>query len=206
VDQRPDTSWARRVRRWLIGWLLGFACVAAFAQSAETPKPPPSPEQLTPKQRAEAQWQAGYLFHLSGQYERAIEHYRASVAIQPTAEAHTFLGWSLSHIGRIDEAIAQCKIAIEIDPDFGNPYNDIGVYLIDLGRTDEAIPWLRKAISARRYCCYQFPHYNLGRIFLAQGKIEEARRSFERALEYDPEYLPAIMGLLYIKQQGLKAL
>ncbi|MBI4189311.1 MAG: tetratricopeptide repeat protein, partial [Betaproteobacteria bacterium] len=79
-------------------------------------------------------------------------------------------------------------------------------YLIDLGRPEEAIPWLQKAIGAKRYCCYQFPHSNLGRVLLAQGKVEEAKRSFERALEYDPQYLPALVGLEYIKQRGLRGL
>ena len=68
------------------------------------------------------------------------------------------------------------------------------------------MPWLEKAMAARRYCCYQFPHYNLGRVLLAQGKLEEAKRSFERALQHDPEYLPALMALEYIKQQGLRGL
>ena len=36
-------------------------------------------------------------------------------------------------------------------PDVGNPYNDIGSYLIKLGRLDDAIPWLRRAMTARRY-------------------------------------------------------
>ena len=89
-----------------------------------------------------------------------------------------------------------------MDPDYGNPYNDIGVYLIDLGRPEEAIPWLEKATRAKRYCCYQFPHFNLGRVFLTQGQMDEARRSFERALEYEPNYLPAERALEYIRAQG----
>jgi Tfp pilus assembly protein PilF len=141
-----------------------------------------------------------------GEYERAIEAYRASISDRPTAEAHTFLGWSLSHLGRLDEAIAQLKIAIQIDPDFGNPHNDIGVYLLDQGRPEEAIPWLEKAIASRRYCCYQFPHGNLGRILLQQGRIEEAQRAFERALEHDPHYLPALLGLELIRRRGLQGL
>ena len=62
--------------------------------------------------------------------------------VHPTAEAHTFLGWSLSFQGRLEEATAECLRAIEIDPDFGNPYNDIGVYLMQQGKLDDAIPWL----------------------------------------------------------------
>ena len=90
---------------------------------------------------------------------------------------------------------SECKNAIAIDPDFGNPYNDIGVYLIELDRSDEAIPWLEKAMRSKRYCCYQFPHFNRGRIHLKKGEVAKAKRQFERALEYDPTYLPAKMGL-----------
>ena len=40
--------------------------------------------------------------------------------------------WAGPIVFRADsnEAIAQCEIAIQIDPEFGNPYNDIGVYLM----------------------------------------------------------------------------
>jgi len=139
------------------------------------------------------------MLHLNGRHESAVEQFRASVEAHPTAEGHTFLGWSLSHLGRLEEAIEQCKIAIQVDPDFGNPYNDIGVYLITMGRGDEAIAWLERAIASPRYCCYQYPHTNLGRMLLAEGRLEEARRHFERALEHDPGYAPATRGLEIIR-------
>ena len=47
-------------------------------------------------------------------------------------------------------------------PTFGNPYNDIGAYLIEKGDLDEAIPWFQKAMQARRYESPAFPHLNLG--------------------------------------------
>jgi tetratricopeptide (TPR) repeat protein len=79
---------------------------------------------------ATALWRAAYRYQMEGELDRAIEHYQRSVAVHPTAEAHTFLGWSLSFQGRLEEATAERLRAIEIDPDFGNPYNDIGVYLM----------------------------------------------------------------------------
>jgi tetratricopeptide (TPR) repeat protein len=156
-----------------------------------------------PLEKAVALWRQGYVLHMMGAYPEAIDLYERSIGIQPTAEAHTFLGWSFSHIGRTEEAVAECKKAIPLDPDFGNPYNDIGVYLIDLGRLDEAIPWLEKAMRAKRYCCYQFPHYNFGRILLAKKRLEDAERAFVRALDYAPGYLPAMVGLEYIRRQGV---
>lgn len=154
-------------------------------------------EAETPERQAYLLWQQGYHRHLDGAYEEAIAMFRRSIAVHPTAEEHTFLGWSLSHLGQLDEAIAECETAVAIDPDYGNPYNDIGVYLIDLGRPDEAVSWLEQAARAERYCCYQF-----GRIQLMRGDLAAARRSFERALSYEPSYLPAWQGLAFIRAQG----
>jgi Tfp pilus assembly protein PilF len=84
--------------------------------------------------------------------------------------AHTFLGWAYSFQGKIDEAIQECEIAIQIDPDFGNPYNDIGVYLIEKGEYDEAIPWLTKAMEAKRYEPRHYPHINLSRVYAKMGR------------------------------------
>jgi tetratricopeptide (TPR) repeat protein len=159
--------------------------------------------QSSPAGLAEVLWRQGYVFHVLGAYGQAVVLFQRSIEVHPTAEGHTFLGWSLSHLGRIEEAIAECKKAIAIDPDFGNPYNDIGVYLVELGRPDEAIAWLEKAMQAKRYCCYQFAHFNLGRILLQKGKVPEAKRLFERALEYDPDYLPAKMALEEIRKSWL---
>jgi Tfp pilus assembly protein PilF len=123
---------------------------------------------------------------MEGNLDRAVEHYERSVAVHPTAEAHTFLGWSLSFQGRLEEATAECLRAIEIDPDFGNPYNDIGVYLMQQGKLEEAIPWLAKAKLARRYEPRQFPFMNLGRVYLQQGRPWDALREFEGAVQAAP--------------------
>ena len=124
---------------------------------------------------------------MQGKFESAINLYQESIALDPSAEAHTFLGWTYSYQGKLEEAIAECKVAITVDPDFGNPYNDIGSYLMMLGRSDEAIPWLEKAVLATRYECYHYPHLNLGRIFLNKGMLNRAREEFEAVLKFYPE-------------------
>ena len=123
----------------------------------------------------------------AGHLAEAIRLYKVSLALHPTAEAHTFLGWAYGLDGRFDDAIAECKKAIAVDPEFGNPYNDIGVYLMQQDRYDEAIPWLEKAKTARRYEPRQFPYMNLGRIYLKQGKWVDALREFESAVRVAPK-------------------
>jgi Tfp pilus assembly protein PilF len=140
---------------------------------------------------AEAYFRKGYEAQMQGNLEEAIAHYRRSIELCPTAEAHTFLGWAYSYQGKHEEAIQECQLAIQIDPEFGNPYNDIGAYLIELGRLDEAILWLRRAIGARRYEPRHYPHMNLGRVYAKQGKLYEAVVELKRALEIQPDYVAA---------------
>ncbi len=83
--------------------------------------------------------------------EQAIRHFQDSLSYYPTAEAYTYIGWMLSFKGEYEKAIELCKKAIEIDPDFGNPYNDIGSYLMKLNKFDDAIAWLEKAKKSPRY-------------------------------------------------------
>ena len=123
-----------------------------------------------------------------GELELAADLYQRSIETWPTAEAYTCLGWAYRYQGRIEDAIEECKKAIVLDPSFGTPYNDIGAYLIELGRPDEAIPWLEKAIASERYSSYHFPWYNLGRVYLAKEMFNRARECFKKSLEIDSEY------------------
>jgi Tfp pilus assembly protein PilF len=138
------------------------------------------------RRRALEVWQEAYAHQMRGELEEAVRLYKESLAICPTAEAHTFLGWTYSFQGRLDEAIQECHRAIAVDPNFGNPYNDIGVYLMQQGDLDGAIPWLEKAKSAPRYEPRQFPYMNLGRIYIRRGQWAEALREFEAGVRVAP--------------------
>jgi tetratricopeptide (TPR) repeat protein len=142
-----------------------------------------------------------YREQMNGNLEEAIRLYQASLACHPTAEAHTFLGWAYSFQGRIDDAIDECQKAIAVDPSFGNPYNDIGSYLIHKGQLDDAIPWLERALSAARYEPRHYPHCNLGRIYRAKGLLNRAIEEFEKALAIEPTYAYAQKELTEIRAQ-----
>lgn len=137
--------------------------------------------------------------HRRGDLEAAIDLYKESIRVCPTAEAYTFLGWAYSHLGDVDRAIEECHRAIEADPEYGNPYNDIGAYLIQKGMFEEAVPWLEKAMRASRYECYHYPHMNLGRVYLHQKNYTGAMEEFSEALEIEPNYQLARVQLLKLQ-------
>jgi tetratricopeptide (TPR) repeat protein len=147
--------------------------------------PPQVPEE------ARRCFERAYSAQMDGRLDEAIGLYKESIAAGPTAEAHTFLGWVYSMELRWEEAIAECRRAIGVDPEFGNPYNDIGAYLIELGRIEEAMPWLERAKGAARYEPRHYPHINLSRIHVLRNDIIAAVRELRAALGIEPGHVAA---------------
>ena len=150
---------------------------------------------ISPQVRAEELWRKAYGHQMNGDLAEAIQLYHDSIEVYPTAEAYTFLGWLLSFLERYPEAIEECQKAIAVDPDFGNPYNDIGVYLIEQGRHREALPWLEIATIAPRYESTHFAWMNLGRVYEKIGPWQEALRCYRRAIVLEPNYQVAQQAL-----------
>ena len=135
----------------------------------------------------------------AGRSQQAIQHYHLSLDSYLSAEAYTYLGWAHSVRGDLDEAIAACHRAIAVDPDYGNPYNDIGAYLIEQGQLKEAIPWLEKAIRAKRSDSYCFPWMNLGRIYERKQDWSQAAHCYSQARQCDDTYEPAAKSLARVR-------
>ncbi|PJZ57956.1 tetratricopeptide repeat protein [Leptospira barantonii] len=152
-------------------------------------------------EEAKKHFLTAYEYQTKGNLKLASKHYRKSIAVKPTAEAWTFLGWSYSLAGKLDRAIEFCKTAIETDPTLGNPYNDIGVYLLQQKRYQDALPWFEKAKSAPRYEVPVYPYFNAASCLEILGHIELARLEYEKAIQIQPNYPPANLALkrIYIR-------
>ena len=150
---------------------------------------------------SDVRFAAKQLFHeayeaqLAHEYERAIELYKRSIETYPTAEAHTFLGWVYSFQLRYDEAIEECLAAITVDETLGNPYNDIGSYLLAQGDIYGSVRWFKRALLAPRYESYAFPHFNLGRVYETRRKFLDAAKHYGLALEQKPDFTEAAVAL-----------
>src|SRR5215207_3231781 len=57
------------------------------------------------KREALRLFQEAYEAQVGGDLDEAADRYRQSIEAYPTAEAHTFLGWSYSFMGLTDQAI-----------------------------------------------------------------------------------------------------
>ena len=89
-----------------------------------------------------------YRHQMNKELDEAVELYEKSIEAYPTAEAHTFLGWTYSWMGRIDDAIAECQKAIEVDPKNADAHYQLGIaYFGSPDTVSSAIPALEKYLE-----------------------------------------------------------
>lgn len=127
------------------------------------------------------------MVQLEGDLERAIDLYSKSIRLRPTAEAHTARGWAYSFQDRIEDAVQECRRAIALDPTRGAAYNDLGSYLVSLGRVDEAIECFEQAKRAPNYGPRHYPYVNLAEVYAARGLPFRAIHELREALRLCPE-------------------
>jgi Flp pilus assembly protein TadD len=114
---------------------------------------------------------------------------------------HNNLGCVLKRQGKFQEAAAHYTKALQINPNYAEPYNNLGTVLDQQGKTQEAAAHYTKALQIKPD--YAEPHINLGIILIQQGKIQEAAAHFTKALQIKPNNARAYnnMGTL-LDQQG----
>ena len=93
---------------------------------------------------------------------------------------------------RLEEAISEYRLAIQLDPKDAHPHTNLGTVLSDQGKREEAISEYRLAIQLDPKDA--LPHYNLGNVLSDQGKREEAISEYRLAIQLDPK-LPAPQNL-----------
>jgi superkiller protein 3 len=121
-------------------------------------------------------------FVQAGKFEEAESHYRQALAGRPTAETHNGLGYVLARQGRTDEAIAEFRKAIDVDPKFTPAYNNLADALAQQGKLEEAEQYYKRSLAAKPSAAV----YNaLGVVLRKLGKMDEAADQFGKAEALD---------------------
>jgi tetratricopeptide (TPR) repeat protein len=102
---------------------------------------------------------------------------------------HSNLGNALFNKGSVDEAIAHCQKALQINPDYAQAHKNLGDALLKKGSVDEAIAHFQMALQLKPD--YVEAHYNLGNALFNKGSVDEAIAQFQRVLQITPDYAEA---------------
>ena len=101
--------------------------------------------------------------------------------------------------GQLSEAIACCRQALNLQPDWAPIYVTLANIVQAQGQISEAISLYYRAIELNP----DLPqaHLNLGSMFYRQGKLEEAIASYRKAIHLQPYLAPAYWNLAKVLQK-----
>ena len=118
--------------------------------------------------------------------EQAEELYRRAIALDDSyAPAHSALCQVYVHRRLYEEAIAEGKLAVELNPSAAPAYAWLGNALRFAGRSEEAVSTYEKAMRLDPYPSAVLLQ-GLGGAYHMVGRFEEALKAFKRALHRDP--------------------
>ena len=90
-----------------------------------------------------------------------------------------------ARLNKTEDAIANFKKAIALDPNYAEAHNNYGGLLLKIGKPDEAMVEVRKALKI--IPGLPLAHHNLGAIFARLGQRDEAIKRWKKALSLQPK-------------------
>jgi serine/threonine protein kinase/tetratricopeptide (TPR) repeat protein len=125
----------------------------------------------------------------------SISEFRRAITLNPNyATAHHWYGnGPLTALGRFDEAIAEAKRAIELDPLSPIINADLGQNLNCARRYNEAIAQLRKTLEIDP--TFYYARYNLGIALQLKGDLSAAITEYKKAQQLsDDVFVPVLLA------------
>ncbi len=130
--------------------------------------------------------QKGHVWVNKKEHDLARESFLRALNFQETAEAYNLIGWTYSLDGQFEKAKKFCLKAIQTDPAYGAPYNDLGSYLLAEGEVNESLKWFELAKNSRNYQNREYPYINAGRAYMNKREFKKALKEFSMALTLAP--------------------
>jgi Flp pilus assembly protein TadD len=127
---------------------------------------------------ASAHFNLAVSFVQAGKFEEAESQYRRAIVGRPTAETYNGLGFVLARQGRADEAVAEFRKAIEVNPKFTPAYNNLAEALVKQGKLEEAESAYRRSLAEKPS---EAVHSALGSVLRKLGKPDEAADQLGKA-------------------------
>jgi serine/threonine protein kinase len=102
------------------------------------------------------------------------------------------LAMSLVALGQPEEAVMKLEEITRRWPQMPQPFNEMGMLLMKVGKTCEAIPWFKRAVGIDE--SRSAPWNNLGAAHARLGELEVAEQAYAAAIRVDPENTGAMLG------------
>ena len=140
--------------------------------------------------KAEAYSNAGIAAYYLKKVEKAEQHYKKAIEVDPNyAAVHSNYANLLSEQKKNDEAEQYYKQAIEVDPNYAAAHSNYALLLSEQKRNDEAEQHYKQAIEVDPKLAAAHSNYAL--LLSEQKRNDEAEKHYKQAIEADPNLIEA---------------
>ncbi|MCH7894943.1 MAG: type IV pilus biogenesis/stability protein PilW [Proteobacteria bacterium] len=168
----------------------------ALANACVTTGRKPEPDEESISAAAGYNLQLGVTYMRQGQMAVALQKLEKSVVQDPDrADIRTALAFLYTRLGRLEEADAEYRHSLRLEPDNSSTLNNHGAFLCQRGAYDEAMASFAKALKDPLYETPAVAHTNAGVCARDKGKTGQAESYFRLALGADPEFTDALLQL-----------
>jgi len=137
------------------------------------------------KNLTQAYFNRGFIFYQRKQFDRAVQDYNRVIELNPDIDklaiAHNIMGLLLTEENKHTEALNHFNTAIELQPGFGEAFNNRGVVFIKLQKYSEATRDFSSAITAKSN--YAEAYFNRGVAEYNLGDKTTACQDWQRAIQ-----------------------
>ncbi len=137
----------------------------------------------------------GSILEKRGDYAGAIGEFRAAIAYHDDPKSRALLANVYARVGRYEEALAEFRVAMQMNPSDPALHDACGFVLARMGRTREAADEFAQAIAIDPSMTGAY--FDLALAQEAQGDWKNAVANLRQALSHDPDKLLVLRSLAW---------
>jgi tetratricopeptide (TPR) repeat protein len=128
-----------------------------------------------------------------GDFDRAEFYFRSYLEQEDSSETYFYLGLIMGQKNRLEDALEFYYKSVVINPEYGNPCNEIGIILLRMGKDKDAVFWLKKSIRCKQNDALHISLFNLATLYNMWNRPERSLQFLHKAMELQPEFPEAIL-------------
>lgn len=152
------------------------------------------------------QYNLGLFYLNQSDVDNATKYFVKALAL----DTRYYLAWNalgLAHSmkGRLEESAKAYQKCLEISPQFAEAHNNLGTVYQEMKKLDLAEQEFKKALTDLTYQNRELPYFNLARLYVLKGSLDEALDNVQKAIQIKPRLAMAqnLRGLIFEKQNNL---
>jgi len=152
------------------------------------------------------QYNLGSFYLNQNNVDEAVKYFVKALSL----DTRYYLAWNalgLAHFmkGRLDESVKAYQKCLEINPQFTEARNNLGTAYQEMKLFDKAEDEFKKASLDVGYQYRALPYSNLARLYVLQGRLDEALENVQKSIQIQPRLAMAhnLRGIIFEKRDNL---